>query len=682
MVVNLLNDKALNDFLIDFVWNGRGLPKILDGKSQQNLQDVKYLEENKDIVVRSILTQCVKHRMRAFLTENENYPFLIPVSMREDLPDWAKMALEKGEKIYEFDARKMTEKMRHDLTTIRDFLYSIADDYVEKSIVRAIDTKKNPKVRLDYLKTNNELESFDIVLQQAEKWHSNMAKLAEKKAKNEKMYRESLGGTKFVMDLPDGLKAYQLMTPQALDFESAYMGHCVGKGSYDKYVSEGSIKIYSVRDENGEPHATLEVRGQDVYQCKGKGNKTPVQKYIPAIQKFVEVQKLEILHDMKNIGLIKRAGKYYSVYDLPDGFVINGDLDLSDTDFTGVNLNIVVTGKLNISKAKNLPAVLDFSRIKKVDLRDNDLSSVREIKCPSDYIDLIRVRNLPKILDFSRTKQVDLSGADLSGVHEIKCPSDYIDLVKVKNLPQILDFSRTKEVGLEGMDLSGVREIKWPSEEIELNWAVNLPAGLDFSWTQKASLEGADLSGVREIKGASDYIDLVKVENLPKILDFSRTKKVDLNDTNLSGVLEVKWPFEKIELIRTKHLPQILDFSRTKDVYLCNADLSGVREIKCPFEHIDLREAKKLPAVLDFSQTKKVSLNDADLSGVREIRWPLENCDLDVDKLPSHLLKSYKLWKFKKAIKSSAKEIKEATKKLQQKITQKKVVQKEQSERE
>ena len=453
MAVNLLNDKALNDYLIDLVWNGHGVPKILDGKSQQNLRDVKYLEENKDIVVRSILTQYVKHRMRNFLTKDERYSFLVSVSNRDGLPDWSTKVLARGEKIYEFDATKMTEQMRHDLTTIRDFLYSAAESYVDKTVIAIKesaqkDKTKLPKVRLDYLKTSNEYDTFEKTLSAAEKWHERMAELSAKKAKTEKMYKESLVGTKFIMDLPNGMKAYQLITPEALDFESEYMGHCVGQGSYDEGVSDGSIKIYSIRDSNGEPHATLEVRGQDVYQCKGKGNKTPVQRYIPAVQGFVARQNLEIKHDMKNIGLIKQAGKYYSVYDLPDGFVVNGDLDVSGMDVSNVNLNIKVTGTLNLSEAKNLrlPAVLDFSQTQEVDLRGADLSGVREIKYPSRYISLIGVTNLPAVLDFSQTQEVDLRDADLSGVREIKNPSRYISLIGVTNLPAVLDFSQTQQV--------------------------------------------------------------------------------------------------------------------------------------------------------------------------------------------------------------------------------------------
>ncbi|MFQ6744869.1 MAG: hypothetical protein ACLRFN_02725, partial [Alphaproteobacteria bacterium] len=34
----------------------------------------------------------------------------------------------------------------------------------------------------------------------------------------------------------------------ALDFESIYMGHCIGKGKYDKSITNDRLQIYSIRD--------------------------------------------------------------------------------------------------------------------------------------------------------------------------------------------------------------------------------------------------------------------------------------------------------------------------------------------------------------------------------------------------------------------------------------------------
>ena len=188
-----------------------------------------------------------------------------------------------------------------------------------------------------------------------------MAKKAEQKAHDEKMYKESLAGTQRVMKLDGGMKIVQLTTEKALDFESEYMGHCVGKGGYDEGVRRGSIKIYSLRDENGEPHATFEVRvnpesgKEEVHQCKGKGNKAPVEKYRGYVQAFVKAQEFEIIGDKANVGLIKqydektKKEEYYDIYHLPKGFVVEGDLSLNGQGLSELPdlSEVIVKGNFN-----------------------------------------------------------------------------------------------------------------------------------------------------------------------------------------------------------------------------------------------------------------------------------------------------------------------------------------------
>ncbi len=55
--------------------------------------------------------------------------------MRPGLPEWAVNAINGGQPVYEFEASKMTTKMRYNLTTIRDFLYSVAESYVDKTVI-------------------------------------------------------------------------------------------------------------------------------------------------------------------------------------------------------------------------------------------------------------------------------------------------------------------------------------------------------------------------------------------------------------------------------------------------------------------------------------------------------------------------------------------------------------------
>lgn len=155
--------------------------------------------------------------------------------------------------------------------------------------------------------------------------------------------------------------ARQHVADQALKNEGDVMGHCVG--GYCEMVHSGESKIYSLRDEKGMSHVTVEVRPQsptvdlreltgnfrqgvvpreeaikviedlqydpdfgkgtkdatgktdlshwierlqqqDIMQIKGKQNRAPVDKYLPYVQDFVKSGKWGEVGDLENAGLI------------------------------------------------------------------------------------------------------------------------------------------------------------------------------------------------------------------------------------------------------------------------------------------------------------------------------------------------------------------------------------------
>ena len=345
MALNLLNDLSLNEYLTDISYQGRTVPK------QQGIhgefESADYVLLHTDEIARGILNQYIKHRVREYILKQGNEPAFVPVDAnRPYLPDWAKNVLARGEAVYEFDGTRMSDNLKNDITTVRDYLYDIATTYVDKVGTTAKNTKRKPKIRYDFLKTNNEYQTFEMALSAAHAWHEKIAAGLEHRLKSKEMLEKSLQGVEFVMELPGDMAAYKLTTSAALDFESEYMGHCVGSGGYDYGVADGTTQIYSIRDERGEPHVTFEVRGNSIKQVKGKQNKCPVAKYMPAVQAFVHANNFDIDGDIKNTGLIKQDGKYYDIFHLPRGFVVHGDLDLSNMDLTMLPdmSNVIVQG--------------------------------------------------------------------------------------------------------------------------------------------------------------------------------------------------------------------------------------------------------------------------------------------------------------------------------------------------
>ena len=71
-----------------------------------------------------------------------------------------------------------------------------------------------------------------------------------------------------------GADVVRLTSPESLADEGSRMHHCVGGYGYPEAVARGSCEIYSLRDRDGRPRATLEVEKGQVWQAKGFANGT------------------------------------------------------------------------------------------------------------------------------------------------------------------------------------------------------------------------------------------------------------------------------------------------------------------------------------------------------------------------------------------------------------------------
>ncbi|MBR5130219.1 MAG: PcfJ domain-containing protein [Alphaproteobacteria bacterium] len=356
--LNLINEKEFMKSISDLLYSD--IPSF----TPQNLRDIKFVEKNKENVIQSLILQCLKKKSRTYFADifNEDrrsLPFMA-VTDPTNLPEWAQNNLRDGIKIFRYTGEKFPRSVIDNLTKARDFLYEKATAIADRQIQNA---KQKPNAKKDVINLSalqSEYKTFDAILAGANKWHKEIEERAQKEADKKK----SLKGTEFLMDLPNGLKAYRLLTPEALDYESDQMGHCVGSGGYDKGVKSGKTKIYSLRDGQGKPHVTFEVRMkrkvEEMYQCKGKGNQAPVSRYLLDAQTFIKEKKFKIKEDLQNTGLIYQDGEYYSPNDLPEGLVIKGDLHVSGyewEEFPASFSKIIVEGNFICYNCKNLKSL-------------------------------------------------------------------------------------------------------------------------------------------------------------------------------------------------------------------------------------------------------------------------------------------------------------------------------------
>ncbi len=153
-------------------------------------------------------------------------------------------------------------------------------------------------------------------------------------------YQKAFKGTKCVWQADDKMRFVRLDTPQAIAFEEEYMEHTLDK----KWgCREKTVTIYSLRDLSGIPYATLGVVDEKkVVFYEGKGRQgyynLPGSFTIPYVQQFIKQQGFDVLYGQEKIGLIfqieEKQGKYYNLWDLPDGLVLHADLNLHGMHLT------------------------------------------------------------------------------------------------------------------------------------------------------------------------------------------------------------------------------------------------------------------------------------------------------------------------------------------------------------
>ena len=166
------------------------------------------------------------------------------------------------------------------------------------------------------------------------------------------------GDEELVEMLEDGYYVLRLLTPAALDRESAQMQHCIGNGAYDDSLKHKNRQYLSLRDPQGKAHATIEVRNGRIIQLQGKQNAPPITKYLDALSPYIRSSGLGVDVPASHLGhVIDVDGVWHPLDNLPEGLTVEGWLDLGGTEIARLPKGLKVSGHLNLAftPIKTLP---------------------------------------------------------------------------------------------------------------------------------------------------------------------------------------------------------------------------------------------------------------------------------------------------------------------------------------
>ena len=190
---------------------------------------------------------------------------------------------------------------------IMDFNGTLPEDVVDE-IIHTVDyfaTLEPNDLRKIYK------EPYRVIKQKVQEWDRELASASKDTDKEDEDKKKLVLDKDYkVIKQVGGMKWVKLLTPESKTVEGSSMGHCVGRGGYEK------ADIYSLWDSKNRSHVTIEANDsrKTISQVKGKQNREPVEKYIPISIEFVAnamMQGYKVLGDGENIGMVKYNNDYH-----------------------------------------------------------------------------------------------------------------------------------------------------------------------------------------------------------------------------------------------------------------------------------------------------------------------------------------------------------------------------------
>lgn len=239
----------------------------------------------------------LRERVRRYLINNETSASRI-TSLTPNAPDWLTTRFNEKVPLYRFSPQPA---LKGRLDHVADWLNSMAT--VSSTPQKGTKEQALAREAADMLRKFTKL-SLEQGFEHTDKWFERLNAISSEREADD----DDHDNLKPVLETPQGMW-FELMSQDCLSREGKLMGHCVGGGGY-KVGPNGSVRIFSLRDANNQPHITIEVSRDDglIQQIKGKENKAPIAKYVAPLLAFLNHTKLRVSgagqHDLDRTGLV------------------------------------------------------------------------------------------------------------------------------------------------------------------------------------------------------------------------------------------------------------------------------------------------------------------------------------------------------------------------------------------
>ncbi len=489
--------------------------------------------------------------------------------------------------------------------------------------------------------------------------------------------KNSRKDTEVVLAFPqENLLLVKLKSAAALDYETAKMDHCVGKGSYDKQVASGQTEIYSLRsiEPDGEwlPHGTIEFKEGKIAQIKGYQDKKIERPYVSAIRRSIlhlcQNDNIGKLHQQKRCSDLRNCGYLVSADNILIDLYNHPQEDIHLTYFNSDSdlLKFLSPKQLIIDKyifqedisEESIATLKKFKSIKTISIKKQenikDILSTRksfynyfQTQDLTAHIDTKSLYYLGFLKKWYPEKPIIITTPETCLQFQKKHPPVLIDILKNKNLEYIQNISTKNPCfSLIKHELITVQSAKiegHPSlKDIE---QISKLAGVLFLNIKDADLSKIQNLDLRNLKFFTpDYVlqgsDKLWSKSAIFLEGFGIPQMVDnhviiIKDcTNIPQGENIKLPqdikhFMLSTLEKEKYqLPDFRVYPELESLQINNLDLSDNKVIYLPqgIKYLAFYDCKfgahPHMDLTGFKSLKELRLNKCDLSLIEKISLP------------------------------------------------------------
>lgn len=309
-----------NVYNVDVSYAGTSLAKFL----QPHIENVS-----------EVSRKALQKKLAKLLMNNDK--FLKKVDkLPSNAPDWAQQALAAGQLMYFAPTDELEGAIEH----ISHYVAALENDE------KGNDPNKKANATRE-LAGVTKAENLDLLVTKSNEYFT----------RGTKNVGSSNEGSTPIFDGQNGYSWFRLDTIDAYKREGKVLQNCIGT----HWTPSKADRIYVMKGSTGDTNVAIRTdTSNTIQEVKGKNNKPPVSRYMPAVAELINHMKWKVqgngAHDIARAGYIFHDGVLYARADAIEKFVHSTPIITGD----GFTINELTTPKMSVENRNNILGIENY----------------------------------------------------------------------------------------------------------------------------------------------------------------------------------------------------------------------------------------------------------------------------------------------------------------------------------